>query len=117
MLLKLTNAVAGYGGGDVLQGLAIAVEQGSITCIVGPNGAGKSTVLRVVSGLLKPRQGQVLFNRCAIGGLQPRQILALGIVQVAQSHSLFPKMTVRENLRLGGRTPYDRARAHRWLAA
>jgi branched-chain amino acid transport system ATP-binding protein len=117
MLLQLTNVVAGYGGGDVLQGLDIAVEQGSITCIVGPNGAGKSTVLRVVSGLLKPRQGQVHFNGRAIGGLQPRQILALGIVQVAQSHSLFPKMTVRENVRLGGFTLNDRALVNRRLAS
>jgi len=117
MLLQLTNVVAGYGGGDVLQGLDIAVEQGSITCIVGPNGAGKSTVLRVVSGLLKPRQGQVLFNGRAIGGLQPRQILALGIVQVAQSHSLFPKMTVRENVRLGGFTLNDRALVNRRLTS
>ncbi|HEY7780805.1 MAG TPA: ABC transporter ATP-binding protein [Ktedonobacterales bacterium] len=116
MLLKLTNVVAGYGGGDVLQGVDISVERGSITCIVGPNGAGKSTVLRVVSGLLKPRIGQVVFNDRPIGGLSPRQILALGIVQVAQSHSLFPKMTVRENVRLGAFMLNDRALVNRRLA-
>src|SRR5579859_4631999 len=115
MLLKLTNVVAGYGGGDVLQGVNVAVEPGSITCIVGPNGAGKSTVLRVVSGLLKPRTGEVLFNGRSIGGLSPRQILALGIVQVAQSHSLFPKMTVRENVRLGAFMVNDRALVNRRL--
>ena len=101
MLLQVTNLVAGYGGGDVLQGVNLTVEQGSITCIVGPNGAGKSTVLRVVSGLLKPRKGDILFNGRSIIHLSPRQILGLGIVQVAQNHSLFPKMTVRENVRLG----------------
>jgi ABC-type branched-subunit amino acid transport system ATPase component len=116
MLLKLTNVVAGYGGGDVLQGVDITVEQGSITCIVGPNGAGKSTVLRVVSGLLKPRRGEVVFNGRSIGGLPPRQILALGIVQVAQSHSLFPQMTVRENVRLGAYMLRDRALVTRRLA-
>jgi branched-chain amino acid transport system ATP-binding protein len=116
MLLKLTNVVAGYGGGDVLQGVDITVEQGSITCIVGPNGAGKSTVLRVISGLLKPRRGEVLFNGRSIGGMQPRQILALGIVQVAQSHSLFPTMTVRENVRLGAYMVKDRALVTRRLA-
>ena len=116
MLLKLTNVVAGYGGGDVLQGVDIAVERGSITCIVGPNGAGKSTVLRVVSGLLKPRVGEVLFNDRPIGGLSPRQILGLGIVQVAQNHSLFPKMTVRENVRLGAFMLNDRALVNRRLA-
>lgn len=117
MLLQLTNVIAGYGGSDVLQGLDIAVEQGSITCIVGPNGAGKSTVLRLVSGLLKPRRGDVVFKGRPIGGLSPRQILALGIVQVAQNHSLFTKMTVRENVRLGAFMLKDRALAARRLAS
>lgn len=116
MLLKLMNVVAGYGGGDVLQGVNLTVEQGSITCIVGPNGAGKSTVLRVVSGLLKPKSGVVAFNERSIGGLSPRQILSLGIVQVAQNHSLFPRMTVRENVRLGAYMLNDRALTNRRLA-
>lgn len=116
MLLKLTNVTAGYGGSDVLQGLDVAVEQGSITCIVGPNGAGKSTVLRLVSGLLKPRKGEVIFKERSIGGMSPRQILALGIVQVAQNHSLFTKMTVRENVRLGAYMLKDRALTARRLA-
>jgi ABC-type branched-subunit amino acid transport system ATPase component len=117
MLLKLTNVVAGYGGGDVLQGVDITVEQGSITCIVGPNGAGKSTVLRVLSGLLKPRRGEITFNGRSIRGMNPRQILALGIVQVAQNHSLFPKMSVRENVWLGAFMLNDRALVHRRLSA
>jgi ABC-type branched-subunit amino acid transport system ATPase component len=100
-MLELRNVYAGYGGGDVLQGVDLLVAKGSITCIVGPNGAGKSTVLRAVSGLLKPRQGQITFNGQSIAGMSPRQILGLGIVQVAQNHSLFPQMTVRENVRLG----------------
>src|SRR2546421_6489743 len=101
MLLKLHNVYAGYDGSDVLKGVSLQVEQGTTTCIVGPNGAGKSTVLRVLSGLLKPRQGKITFDGRSIVGLSPRQILALGIVQVPQSHSLFPTMTVRENVRLG----------------
>jgi ABC-type branched-subunit amino acid transport system ATPase component len=101
MLLKLDNIYAGYDGGDVLKGIDLAVEQGTTTCIVGPNGAGKSTVLRVLSGLLKPRQGEITFDGRSIVGLTPRQILALGIVQVPQNHSLFPSMTVQENVRLG----------------
>lgn len=101
MLLKIHNIYAGYDGGDVLKGVTIEVEQGTTTCIVGPNGAGKSTVLRVLSGLLKPRQGEITFDGKSIGGLPPRRILAMGIVQVPQSHSLFPGMTVRENVRLG----------------
>lgn len=102
MILKLTDVVAGYDGGDILKGVTLTVEQGSITCIVGPNGAGKSTVLRTISGLLKPRQGNILFNDRSIVGLTPRQILVQGIAQVPQEHSLFIDMTVRENVRLGG---------------
>lgn len=102
MLLELEEIYAGYEGGDVLKGVNIGVEEGSITCIVGPNGAGKSTVLRVVSGLLRPRKGSVRFNGAEIGGASPRRILSTGIVQVAQSHSLFPDINVRENVRMGG---------------
>jgi ABC-type branched-subunit amino acid transport system ATPase component len=101
MLLTLHGIVAGYDGSDVLKGVDLAVEQGSITCIVGPNGAGKSTVLRVISGLLKPRLGKITFNGQSISRLNPRGILALGIVQVPQNHSLFPDISVRENVRLG----------------
>src|SRR5881275_411517 len=109
MLLKLQNVYAGYEGGDVLKGIDLQVEQSTTTCIVGPNGAGKSTVLRVLSGLLKPRLGEITFDDRSILGLTPRQILALGIVQVPQSHSLFPSMTVRENVRLGAFMLHDSA--------
>ncbi len=101
MVLVLQNIVAGYDGGDVLKGLDLVVEEHSITCIVGPNGAGKSTVLRLISGLLKPRQGEMTFEGKSIAGLSPRQVLMRGIVQVPQNHSLFNDMTVRDNVRLG----------------
>jgi ABC-type branched-subunit amino acid transport system ATPase component len=101
MLLSLHNIVAGYGGSDVLKGVNLEIEAGSITCIVGPNGAGKSTVLRAVSGLLKPRLGEITYNGRSIAGLTPREILSLGIVQVPQNHSLFPEISVRENVRMG----------------
>jgi len=109
MLLKLQNVYAGYEGGDVLKGIDLQVEQGTTTCIVGPNGAGKSTVLRVLSGLLRPRLGEISFDGRSIAGLAPRQILALGIVQVPQSHSLFPGMTVQQNVRLGAYMLNDKA--------
>jgi ABC-type branched-subunit amino acid transport system ATPase component len=115
MLLKLQNVFAGYDGGDVLKGVELEVEKGSITCIIGPNGAGKSTVLRVISGLLKPRQGKVTFNGLSIGGMKPRQVLSHGIVQVAQNHSLFPEISVRENVRLGAFMLHDSALVHRRL--
>jgi ABC-type branched-subunit amino acid transport system ATPase component len=102
MLLQLSGVFAGYGGGDVLQGVDLDVERGTATCIVGPNGAGKSTVLRVVSGLLSPRRGEVAFDGRPIGGDDPGAILRLGIAQVPQSHGLFPNLTVRENVLMGG---------------
>ncbi len=100
---------AGYGGGDVLHQLDLSVEEGGITCIVGPNGAGKSTVLRLVSGLLQPRLGEVRFAGASTAGLSPRQILERGIVQVPQERSLFPTMTVWENVRMGAYTLRDRS--------
>jgi len=109
MLLTLKNIYAGYDGSDVLKGIDIEVEHGTTTCIVGPNGAGKSTVLRVLSGLLKPRLGEIIFDGQSLLGLPPRRILALGIVQVPQSHSLFPSMTVQQNVRLGAFTLHDRS--------
>jgi branched-chain amino acid transport system ATP-binding protein len=115
MTLKLTNIVAGYEDSDVLKGLTLEVEQGLITCIVGPNGAGKSTVLRVISGLLRPRSGAISFAGRSLIGLSPRQILALGIVQVPQNHSLFPDISVRENVRLGAYMLNDAALIQRRL--
>ena len=115
MMLRLQNVFAGYDGGDVLKGVDLTVEKGSITCIVGPNGAGKSTVLRVISGLLKPRLGKVTFNEQSIGGMKPRQILSHGIVQVPQNHSLFPEISVRENVRLGAFMLHDTALVNRRL--
>jgi branched-chain amino acid transport system ATP-binding protein len=108
-LLELRGVTAGYGGGDVLHELDLTVEEGGITCIVGPNGAGKSTVLRLVSGLLQPRLGEVRFSGAPIAGLSPRQILERGIVQVPQERSLFPTMTVWENVRMGAYTLRDRS--------
>ena len=101
MILRLQEVVCGYGGGDVLQGLDLGVERGSITCIVGPNGAGKSTVLRVVSALLRPRLGRVQLEERDITHARPRDVLELGIVQVPQSNGIFPHMTVRENVMMG----------------
>jgi branched-chain amino acid transport system ATP-binding protein len=102
MVLQLHNVFAGYDGGDVLKGVDLLVEKGGITCIVGPNGAGKSTVLKTISGLIKPRRGTITFEGRSIVGKSPHDILALGIAQVPQNHSLFKEMTVRENVRLGG---------------
>jgi branched-chain amino acid transport system ATP-binding protein len=101
-MLTLEGVHAGYGGGDVLQGLDLAVVPESVTCVLGPNGAGKSTVLRVVSGLLRPRLGSVSLGDKRIDRLSAPEVLGLGIAQVPQTGALFPRMTVQENVLLGG---------------
>jgi ABC-type branched-subunit amino acid transport system ATPase component len=101
-VLSLKGVVAGYGGGSVLQGVDLECAPQTITCIVGPNGAGKSTVLRVISGLLTPSSGEISMNGEAIGDRSPDEILRKGITQVPQSHALFPAMSVRENVLMGG---------------
>jgi len=112
-LLRIDELRAGYGQADILRGVALELEQGSITCIIGPNGAGKSTVLKVLSGLLKPRVGEVVFDGRPIGGLSPAAILGAGVVHVAQDRSLFPLMTVWDNLLMGGHSLRDRALVRR----
>ncbi len=116
-LLELQGIGAGYGGGEILLGVDLLVQEGSLTCIVGPNGAGKSTLLRVVSGLLRPSRGSIQFRGESIAGLSPRAILDRGIVQVPQERSLFPTMTVWENVRLGAYTVRDRGLVERRLEA
>ncbi|HEY8323730.1 MAG TPA: ABC transporter ATP-binding protein [Ktedonobacterales bacterium] len=116
MLLELIDVVAGYGGGDVLRGVNLFVEQGTITCLVGPNGAGKSTVFTAISGIIRPRKGQIRFNGQDLIGLSPRQILTRGLVQVPQNHSLFPGMTVRENVELGAYMVSDQSIVRRRYA-
>jgi ABC-type branched-subunit amino acid transport system ATPase component len=101
-MLRLERVIAGYGGGDVLQGVDIELGAGSIGCIVGPNGAGKSTVLRAISGLLRPREGTIHLEDAEITGRHPAEILGLGIAQVPQSNGLFPNISVRENVLMGG---------------
>jgi branched-chain amino acid transport system ATP-binding protein len=108
--------VAGYGGGDILHGVSIKVMQGGITCVVGPNGAGKSTLLSTISGLLRPRLGEITLHGERLTGKSPRQILRAGVVQVPQNHSLFREMTVRENISLGGYTLRERGLAERRFA-
>jgi len=102
VVLTMSDVEAGYGGGLVLQGMSLALERGTITCIVGPNGAGKSTVLRVISGLISPAAGTVMLADLRLNGLTPAQILKSGVAQVPQNRALFDSMSVHENLLMGG---------------
>ncbi len=100
-LLTLTGVTAGYGAGLILKGVDLEVETGKVVCLIGPNGAGKSTVLKTISGLLRPKSGTVVFRGEEIGQLRPRERLLRGVVHVPQDRSLFPQMTVWENLIMG----------------
>ena len=108
-LLGLEGVVSGYGLGDVLRGVDLMVEEGSITCLIGPNGAGKSTVLKTVSGLLRLKGGAIRLRDEPIGALTPQMVLARGVVHVPQERSLFPSMSVWDNVLMGGFVLRDRS--------
>jgi branched-chain amino acid transport system ATP-binding protein len=109
-LLELTDIHAGYGrAAAVLRGLTVRVPPATVVCLVGPNGAGKSTVLRVASGLLAPRSGRIRIDGEDVTGRRPKELLAAGLAHVLQGHSVFPEMTVAENVLLGGYTLRDKA--------
>ena len=108
-LLEVRDVVAGYGGGpSILKGVNLTVQPGQVQCIIGPNGAGKSTLLKTIVGLLTPREGKIIFKGEEIQHLRPDQVLEEGICLVPQERALFPNMTVRENLRMGGYILRDR---------
>ncbi|MPZ52143.1 MAG: ATP-binding cassette domain-containing protein [Acidimicrobiia bacterium] len=108
-LLDLTNVRAGYGTGpDILADVSLEIEEGRTYCIIGPNGAGKSTLLKTISGVIPPREGEIVFDGVSIGALRPDQILSEGVCFVPQDRTLFPEMTVRENLVMGAYLVRDR---------
>jgi branched-chain amino acid transport system ATP-binding protein len=91
-----------YGDVQVLHSVSLNVNEGDIVAVVGANGAGKSTLLKTISGVVKPKQGTINFNGERTSGMSPERIVARGIVQVPEGRLLFPGMTVRENLEMGG---------------
>ena len=113
ILLKLTGVTAGYGAGLILKGVDLDVQSGQIVCLIGPNGAGKSTVLKTISGLLRHREGTVSYAGEDVGALTSRQRLERGIVHVPQERSLFPGMTVAENVLMGAFILRDQALVRR----
>jgi len=101
-LLELRSVVGGYVEGiDILNGVELSVEAGSLTGIIGPNGAGKSTLLKTVFGFLHPRGGRIAFDGRDISADVPHVIKRLGIGYVPQGTNTFPQLTVHENLQLG----------------
>jgi ABC-type branched-subunit amino acid transport system ATPase component len=102
MRLEAKDIYAGYGKIEVLHGASIRAAAGEIICIIGPNGSGKSTLLKTVFGLLKPTNGTVFLNGNDITRLEPEQKVRLGIAFIPQGRNVFPSLTVRENLEMGG---------------
>lgn len=105
MLLTIDAVTGGYGKIDVLRSLSIEVAAGERVGLFGPNGHGKTTLLRTISGLNRATGGRIVFDGTDVTALTPREILAQGLVHVAQGSTLFPRMTVLENLLLGAYAP------------
>jgi branched-chain amino acid transport system ATP-binding protein len=102
-LLVARNIVAGYGRGDeILKDVSLTVNDGEIVAIIGPNGAGKSTLLKTIAGLLHPARGTIHLRDAPIHTLAPRDIARRGVAFVPQEANVFPTLSVRENLEMGG---------------
>jgi branched-chain amino acid transport system ATP-binding protein len=101
-VLKVVNVSAHYGGIQVLRRVTFHVAEGEIVSLIGANGAGKSTLLKVISGLHRATEGEVVFLGASIQHLAPERIVRLGLIQVPEARQLFPNLTVLENLELGG---------------
>lgn len=101
-MLALEDVVAGYGKMMVLQGTRFEVKRGTITTIIGPNGAGKSTVFKAVFGMLRVQRGRIVFDGDDITNREPRALIESGISYVPQGRNIFPELSVRHNLELGG---------------
>jgi len=109
-ILRFDDVVAGYGRETILQGLTFGVRRGAITTVIGPNGAGKSTAFKALFGMLPVREGRIFFEQRDIANRPPRELIAAGICYVPQGRNIFPELSVRHNLELGGvatRAPAD----------
>ena len=101
-LLEIRNLVVRYGEIEALRGVSFSVDEGQVVTLLGANGAGKSTTLRAISGLAKPTSGDILYDGKSIGGLGPEAIVRRGISHVPEGRRVFPGLTVKENIMLGG---------------
>lgn len=101
-LLQINDLVVRYGEIEALRGVSLAVDEGEVVTLLGANGAGKSTTLRSISGLIKPASGEILFDGKPIGALGPEAIVRLGISHVPEGRRVFPGLSVKENIMLGG---------------
>src|ERR1700732_5005454 len=101
-LLEIRNLIVRYGEIEALRGITLVVDAGQVVTLLGANGAGKSTTLRAISGLTQPAAGDILFDGKPIAGLGPEAIVRLGISHVPEGRRIFPGLSVKENIMLGG---------------
>lgn len=101
-MLQVDNIDVNYGDVEVIKSLSLKVNQGELVAVIGSNGAGKTTLIKTISGILKPRQGTITFEGKTISGIDASRVVKMGIVQVPEGRLLFPEMTIRENLEMGG---------------
>jgi ABC-type branched-subunit amino acid transport system ATPase component len=100
--LVVQGLTAGYGGPPIVDGVSVEARSGAVTAIVGPNGAGKSTLLKAIAGLIRPTAGRVFVNGREVTGSPAERLVRMGIAYVPQVSNVFPDLTVRENLEMGG---------------
>jgi len=108
-LLILDKLVAGYGKMTILNGLTARIRRGAITTVIGPNGAGKSTMFKTIFGVLPVRSGMITLDGRDSANLSPRRLLEAGVAYVPQGRNIFPELSVRHNLELGGVSLSDQA--------
>ena len=109
-LLKVSGLVAGYGGVDILRGIELEIRKGETVAVLGSNGVGKTTLNRAISGILRPRQGSIVFDGRPLGGVKPSEIVEMGLIHVPEGRCIFADLSVEDNLALGC---YRRARRRR----
>jgi len=100
-MLSIENVSSGYGGILAINDVSMHVSRGEVVVLIGANGAGKSTLLRTISGALKPKTGQILYQDQKIDGIKPHKIVKLGVVQIPEGRGILSRMSVRENLEMG----------------
>jgi ABC-type branched-subunit amino acid transport system ATPase component len=106
-ILEVQNVYSGYGKIEVLHGISIHVDPGEVVCIIGPNGSGKSTLLKTIFGLIRPKKGTILFSEKEVTEMEPEEKVKCGISFIPQGKNIFPSLTVKENLEMGGTPLHD----------
>ena len=114
-MLEIRNLTVSYGAISALHGISLSVKAGSIVTLIGSNGAGKTTTLKAVSGLLKPKAGEIFYDGKNIAGLPPHEIVARGLSHVPEGRMIFANLTVLENLQMGAYLVRDKKVARRAL--